>query len=436
MKQFIIGVVATWLIIVLLIVHDSKRTSSLNKLSSSGTRVEVVFWHAMSGPLGKVMEELIDRFNKKQEKYYIKSVCMGNYDTLAKKLLASLVAGRAPDIGQNYEHLTKKFIKHKKIVCLDELIASEPEDIKADIVPVLLQNNTYNGKVWSFPFNKSVPVLYYNKKLFKEAGIDPESPPKTLDELASYARKLTRKDEKGNVRVYGYATNRANVWMFMCRVLQYGGKYVTDEDHPKSLLHEPAAVKALSFIQDILKENLAYEGQGYDHQNDFKAQRVAMIDNSIVSKVFMETGAGIPFEYGVAPLPGAATYGVVLSGSNINIFDNGNKEKIAGAWEFIKDFTSTETGAEWSYRTTYLPVRKSSLASEKLQKVLESDRNLKAPYIQLDYCHFEPRIGCWFEVRDLMADYLERATLEMTDPETILKKMSQDIDGILKHARD
>jgi len=126
--------------------------------------------------------------------------------------------------------------------------------------------------------------------------------------------------------------------------------------------------------------------------------------------------------------------GVILSGSNINIFNNGDPKKIAGAWDFVKWFTSTEIGAEWSIRTTYLPVRKSSLASDYMQKALTEDPNMAAPYVQLDYCHFEPRLSVWFEVRDLMADHLERATLEMEPAEVYCQQMARDVDAILRHA--
>lgn len=439
MRNFLIGVLIFWFIVVGLIIKDS-RAREAQSLSGVGGdakgRVEVVFWHAMGGPLGKVMDDLIDRFNKSQPTYFIKGIPMGSYDTLAKKLLASLVAKSAPDIAQNYETLTKKFIKHKKIVCLDELLASETEDIKADIIPVLLDNNTFDGKLWSFPFNKSVPVLYYNKDIFRQVGLDPDKPPTTLTELASYARHITRHftpENGGRPTVMGFATGRANVWMFLCRVMQFGGLLV-DEKGGKSHFHEEPAVKAVAFIQEMLKEGIAVEAQGFDHQNDFKAQRIAMIENSIVSKVHMESG--IKFNYGIAPLPGEASRAVILSGSNINIFDNGNPDKVKGAWEFIKWFTSTDIGAEWSVRTTYVPVRKSSLQAPILTEALAKDPNLRAPYEELEYIAFEPRLSCWFEVRDLMADVLERATLEMGDPATYMKEMSKNIDGILRHNPD
>ncbi|HNW34389.1 MAG TPA: extracellular solute-binding protein, partial [Candidatus Ozemobacteraceae bacterium] len=268
------------------------------------------------------------------------------------------------------------------------------------------------------------------------AGLDPEKPPATLTELASYARHITRffpLDKSGKPSIMGFATGKANVWMFQCRVMQFGGLLV-DEKGGKSHFNEAPAIKALAFIQDMLKEGIAVEAQGFDHQNDFKAQRVAMIENSIVSKVHMESG--LKFEYGIAPLPGEATRAVILSGSNINIFDNGDPEKVKGAWEFIKWFTSTDIGAEWSVRTTYVPVRKSSLQAKILTDALAKDPNLRAPYDELEYIAFEPRLSCWFEVRDLMADILERATIEMGPPDSYMKEMSNNIDAILRHNAD
>ncbi|MBI3037454.1 ABC transporter substrate-binding protein [bacterium] len=419
-----------------LILDDDRRSSIQVKSAESSKKVEIVFWHAMSGPLGVVMDELIQRFNQSQPSYSVRAISMGSYDTLAKKLLASLVANNAPDISQNYETLTKKFIKHGKIVCLDNLIGSESELIKEDIIPVLLDNNTFDGKLWSFPFNKSVPALYYNKDLFRKAGLDPEKPPSNWDEVASFSRKILStfgRDQTGKPEVYGFATTRGNVWMFECRVLQYNGKLVSEKE-ARCHFSESASVKALAILQDLLKEDLAFEGQGYDPQNDFKSQRVAMLENTIVSKVHMEEG--IKFDWGISPLPGGATKAVILAGTNINIFNNGSSEKIRGAWEFIKWFTSPEITAEWSVRTTYLPVRRSSLKSKIIKEALERDPNLYAPYVQLDYCYFEPRLSNWFEIRDLMADFLERATLEMGPPEHYLKQMTKDIDGILSHAQE
>jgi ABC-type glycerol-3-phosphate transport system substrate-binding protein len=426
MRKFLIGVLIAWIVIVILIVRHERETSGIGAEEMGAGKTKIVFWHAMGGPLGRVMDDLIGRYNKSQDSYYVKAVNMGSYDTLAKKILASLVAKEAPDISQNYETLTKKFIRHQKIVCLDDFIASESENIKADIIPVMLANNTFDGKLYSFPFNKSVPVLYYNKDMFAEVGLDPERPPKTLDELADYARKITNHYRQLNGETndfYGYGCSKSNVWGFLNRILQFGGKIVS-EDGKKCYFDEEPAINALLTLQSMLFEGVAKEAQAFDHQDDFKAGKVGIIESSIVSKVYME--GSINFDFAVAPLPMQVEKGVILSGSNINIFNNGDPKKIAGAWDFIKWFTSTEIGAEWSVRTTYMPVRKSSLKSEYFLKAQEKDSNLKAPYVQLDYCKFEPRLTVWFEVRDLMADHLERASIEVKDKRKEFTEKSGD----------
>ena len=427
MRYFLIGVLITWIIIIGFIIKGDREAAGIGAAQLGQDKVQIVFWHAMGGPLGRVMTNLIDRYNGSQNRYFIKAVGMGSYDTLAKKILASLVAKEAPDIAQNYETLTKKFIKHHKIVCLDDLIASEAENIKDDIIPIMLENNTFDGKLYSFPFNKSVPVLYYNKDMFKKVGLDPDKPPTTLTELAEYSRKISMYHQTTpgeDPTIYGYGNSKANVWGFLNRIIQFGGKIVNDENNKSYFDHE-ASINALLALQVMLFENTAKEGQGFDHQNDFIAGKCGIIESSIVSKVYME--GSINFDFGVAPLPGEVQKGAILSGTNINIFDNGDPQKVAGAWDFIKWFTSTEISAEWSIRTTYMPVRKSSLSSDYFVKAQERDPNLKAPYVQLDYCSFEPRLTCWFEVRDLLADHLERASIEIKNEAEVFTQTQQPL---------
>jgi ABC-type glycerol-3-phosphate transport system substrate-binding protein len=460
MRNFLIGVFIFWLIIVGLIIDHDKQSAppKATKETVNSNKTEIVFWHAMGGPLGIVMNKMIDRYNASQTSYHVKSVNMGGYDTLAKKILASLVANEAPDISQNYETLTKKFIRHDKVVCLDELIEQDiargEEDIRKDIIPVLLENNTFGGKLYSFPFNKSVPVLYYNKDMFKEVGLDPKRPPQTLEEFKEYARKITNHykelakslgGEEGKAierrDVYGYGCSKANVWGFLNRLMSLGGFIVTrnEDDRLISGFSEEASVMALSHLQEMVKEGIAREGQAFDHQNDFIAGRVGIIESSIISKVFMEDD--ITFDYGIASLPGSIIdgklhNGVILSGSNINIFNNNDQKKIDGAWDFVKWFTSTENGAEWSIGTTYLPVRISSVNSPTIRKAKKDDPNLNAAYEQLDFCHFEPRLTAWFEIRDMLADYIEESSLKMEDPRYYCDRMKRDVDNKLMYVLD
>jgi len=349
---------------------------------------------------------------------------MGSYDTLQKKILASVVAGRSPDISQNFEALTMKLSRAGKLICIDDLIKREPdpEAIKQDIVPVLLENNTFDGKLWSFPFNKSVPVLYYNKDMFEDAGLDPEKPPRTIQEVSEISRKLTRDvDGDGRADIFGFAFTLRNQWNWACRLLSYGGT-MYDAANQRVFLNTPPSIKATASYADMVKEGTAKFAAGYDHQNDWLAGNVGMFEASIVSRVYLK--GKIKFNHGVAPVPYGDKPAVVLSGTNINIFNNGDTDKIEGAWEFIKWFTSTENGARWSLGSTYIPVRKSSLQSQIMVDAFARDPNLAAPYQQLDYASFDPRISEWFECRVKIADELEQVYIKSA--EVLEKGLSED----------
>ncbi len=190
----------------------------------------------------------------------------------------------------------------------------------------------------------------------------------------------------------------------------------------------------------MLKDGLAKEGQAFDHQNEFMAKKCGIIESSVTSKIYMNPD----FRLGMAPvpgiedesLPGGVYRSTILSGTNICIFNNNDPKKIEGAWDFIKWFTNTENGVDWSIGTTYMPVRISSVNSEKMKQKMQEDPNLNAIYGYLDNLAFEPRITAWFEIRDLIADYLERCTLEHKDPKLYCAEMERDINGMLRHVTD
>lgn len=455
MKYFLYIIFIVWLLVTWQIFFVDTGNEKLPVQIGDSPKTEIVFWHAMGGPLGKVMDELIDKYNAQSPDYYVKAINMGGYDTLQKKLLASLIANEAPDLAQNYETLTKKFIKHNKIVCIDDLINSdleeakkagkEIEDIRKDVLPVLIRNSTFGGKLYSFPFNKSVQVMYYNKDMFKKVGLDPERPPATFKELREYCQIITdyHKNDgvKRSIPIYGYGCAKSNNWSFLNRIKANKGFIVRrDEDGIlRCGFNKPASIEALNFLQRMLKDGLAKEGQGFDHQNDFTAGNCGIIESSVTSKIFMKI---TDFELGMAPMPGSEDENgkihksTILSGTNICIFKNGDDKKIAGAWDFVKWFTNTENGVTWSLGTTYMPVRKSSIESASMKAAVAKDPNLNAVYDSIEHLTFEPRITAWFEIRDLIADYLERCTLERKDPKIYCEQMEKDINAILRHVTD
>lgn len=412
-KRYHIGLVALFMIFALL-------TSSCGRVISSN-KVKVTFWHGLSGPLGDVLNEMIKDFNATHKDIEVVANPISSYTALSQKLMASIQAKKQPDISQVFESWTSKYIDANVLVPLDSLIAMDKYFTKADLedlYPVFLNSNTFNGKIWSFPFNKSVRAYFYNKDAFYRAGLDPNYFPKTWAEFSDYCRKLTTKPDKSGKSEH-YGTNFSiNEWQFINLLYQAGGEL--QDKTGKPALNSQQGLEALNFITDLVnKQKTVYIVNGYEGQNDFLAGKVAMYEGSSVSITHMRQEP-INFAMGFAPLPTYRTNKSAVSGANIVIFKSGDKRKERAAWEFIKWFTDTEQTAKWSAMTCYMPVRKSAMASSTMQNFLNTYPQFQTIFAQLETAVYEPQIPAWFEARLELKGYLEKAIAEKLDNQSAL----------------
>jgi len=401
-------------------------------------RTVIVFWHAMGGPLGRIMKNMIEKFNKSQNEVYVLAQHMGNYGTLNQKLIAAVLAGQSPDIAQAYEAWIAKLIKADVIVPLDKYINGKDGIDKKDIFPAMLENVTVNGKVYSLPFNKSMPVMYYNKDMFRKAGLSPERPPRTWKEFDELCKKFTKDiNNDGKIDVYGTALG-VTVWTYENFLMQSGGKLISD-DGRKALLTSKESYRAVNRFMDLLynikvkykgKDGkirytpVAYRTTGFEHQNDFVAQRVAMIESSCVSKVFMKSQ--ISFDLGIAPIVYDKYPAAVMAGTNIVIFKS-NEKKQKACWKFIKWFTNTENTAFWSVKTGYMPVRMSALNFKIMKEYYEKNPQEKSALLQLRYAKNEPNNSVWFVYRDILQKKLENIVILKENPEKHLKVLNDEL---------
>ncbi len=446
MKAAVISVLVIELLMIgWVIFFDREKASVLvmddgTEISLEG-RTRIIFWHGMGGKLGKIMKKMVTEFNLLPgNKYVIDAQYMGHYESLRQKLIASLISGTTPHCSQVYESWMAKMIKGDSILPLDNLIVEEDKEFLEDLVPVMRRNITFKDKIWSMPFNKSMPVLYYNKDMFRKVGLDPEHPPETWDEFLDYCRKLTRDTDGDGINDTWGFTFAANPWMFECLIFQAGGTMLS-EDGNRVLLDSPAGLDSLRFMMDLVyKHKVAYVSMGYEGQKDYVAQAVGIVQGSSVSKVYLEED--ISFDWGMAPLPGRDRKAAVLSGTNVALFAGKDPHETRGAWKFVKWFTDTERTAFWSEHTTYMPVRLSGL--EILEDYLAQPLSSKAAIDQLPYSEFEPRISAWFKCRDILGEaladamYLEKEWMEAGNearPERYLVPMVEEMNTILYYEK-
>lgn len=383
------------------------------------SREGVTLWHALGGPLGVTLRSIIEDFNTTTG-FRIQPVFMGNYATLSQKLMAAAVARKLPVAGQVYESWTSELREAGKLVPVGSRFL--PDSILEDIFPPFLKANTWDDTLWTFPFNKSVPVLYYNRALFDSLGL---SPPRTWEEFRDLARRLTVDQNGDGVPERWGTAFPVDVWLFTCILYQQGGKIF---DGDRVAVADAPGVRALSFLKSLLDEKVAYLASGYSHQDDFAVGRVAMVFGTIVSYQFLKDR--LTFPLGVAPLPQVDPEHpiTVMAGTNLALFSGHPDSAYRTVREFLRFFLQPDVQVRWVLGTGYLPLRRSVLDHPGLQKLFQDVPGMREAMLQVEYAVTEPRDPVWFTARRyLSTEGLEPALRGVLSPEAALTRVARMI---------
>lgn len=373
--------------------------------AGAGAGEPLRFWHAMGGPLGRSLEQLVADYNAGAA-HPVENVSMGQYEALSQKIMAAVAAGGPPDLAQCYEAWTANLVANGSIVPFDGFLEdSAGRALRADLVEVFASASEQGGKLWSFPFNKSVRCLYYNRDHFREAGLDPDRPPRTWAEYREYARRLTvDADGDGRPERFGFAS-QITASMFENLIVQNGGSLLSG-DETRVAFDSPEGLEALEFMADLLvRDGTSLVSSGFEYQNEFLAGKVAMIEGSSVTLAFLE--GKYSFALGVAALPAGKKDTQLVAGTDVVIFAT-DPARQRDAFEFVRWFTDTPQTARWAAETGYLPVRRSALEHPVLTARMDAVPGLRDALGQLARATPQPKAPGWYAGRTI----LEREAIE------------------------
>ncbi|MBA4535732.1 ABC transporter substrate-binding protein [Bacillus aquiflavi] len=353
-----------------------------------GDKTEVVFWHAMSGVGQEAVDEIVNDFNQSQEKYVVKAEFQGTYEELLTKFRSVGGTKDAPAITQVFEVGTKYMIESGFIEPMQSFIDKDNYDL-SQLEKNIINYYNVDGDLYSMPFNSSTPVLIYNKDAFKEAGLDPENPPKTFNEVKAAAEKLTKKSG-GSTERYGFSMLTYG-WFFEQLVATQGGLYVNEENGrkataTKAVFNGKEGLRVFEFLNDMNKAGtFGNFGANWDDiRAAFQSQKVAM---------YMDSSAGIgaiindaPFEVGVAFIPyadEAERQGVIIGGASLWMSNGIDEDKQKAAWEFMKYLTTPEVQAKWHINTGYFAINPAAYDEPVVQERYKQYPQLKVTVEQL-----------------------------------------------------
>ncbi len=396
----------------------------------SGTKrapVVIRFWNGFTGPDGTRALEIVRQFNRENPNIEVRMQRI-EWGTYYNKLFVGGIGKRAPEVFVLHTAALRRFEEAGFVRPNDDLLADFPvEDLDANVWKAAL----YQGKHYGLPIDFHPLGLYYNRKLFRKAGIVDAAgearPPRTQTEFLETARKLTKQGSSPALSQWGYAFSNAGpqVYSFMA---QYNGKFFTP-DLSHCLLNSPENVAALQFCVDLIqKEKVAPSPDATDPWIGFRQGRVAMTWNGIFMLPDLEKQTDLDFAG--APVAQVGAFAGTWAGSHNFCLkaDLGAKEQNA-AWRFIRFYS--DHSLDWA-TAGQVPVRKSLRNSPRFAGMKVQSQFAR----QLPYGVYMPQIPFNQEFETEFNYAVEQALRGSLTPKEALDAAALKMDAVIARRRE
>ena len=363
-----------------------------------------------------------------------------DWGDLSTKLNAGFAAGTAPDVFGHGPAAVADFAINGRLEPLDDYVAGlEQADI--DDLSAALPGGTVGGVQYLMPLSMQGNLIVYDAADFEEAGLDPDAPPTTWEEVREAAEALTIRDASGTITRSGLLLPSQPIGRqqtFAALIASAGGSQLTDDDL-ESAFASPEGEKALEFYAGLYAGDDAVSYPlGADYINAPAAQQPLVLDTASMT---MQTPNGANQIIAAAPeldlrIMDAVPFegvdeGYTLGGSGPGLILNADSEVKDLGWAFIEYMISPEISAEYVQGIGGVPTRASAADTDYVQNspVLQAFVANSSNFLP------NPNVPGWVQVRDALDKYLEQALNGVTSAADALAAASPEIDSILESAR-
>lgn len=400
----------------------------VDALESSGAPVHLQFWHTMQSAQGEALAELTSRFNDSQDGIVVELVNQNGYEELIDKYFQSSPEDR-PHVVQMPEYMLQQMADANTVVTTTACIQASGFDISPFLPRAMFAYQT-GGVQWAMPFNISSPVLYYNRAMFEEAGLDPDRPPVTLEELREYSQQVVDSGAAAFGIALDSGVNSGGGW-FLEQWLARAGLPYADNGNGRQgrasqvLFDTPEAAEMLTFAQALVEDELAvYVGEdprGIDGllrmADPERPAAMTIATSGALGGVldFVEGGAiaGITSDdIGVGPMPGPSdTPSAIIGGAALYIVRDRGDAEAAAAWEYIQFLVGAESQSYWAAESGYAPIRDDATGVDPLATTFADDPRFRVAYDQInfaaeDFTAVGPVLGPLRQVRQVTAQMM------------------------------
>ena len=402
--------------------------------------VDISFYYpvAVGGPITKIIDKFAADFEKENPGIKVHPIYSGTYQDSITKALTAVKSNDAPALSVLLSTDMYTLIDEDAIVPWDPLIkTAEDRAWLQGFYPAFMENSQTGGKTWGIPFQRSTIVLYYNKEMFKEAGLDPNHPPETWKEMAEYAQKLTKRDASGKVTQWGVQIPSSGFpyWLFQGLTTE-NGVQLMNAAGTETYYDKPAVIEAVQYWVDLTSKYKAHpEGivEWGTTPKDFFERKVAMIWTTTGNLTNVRSNA--KFDFGVAMLPANKRRGSPTGGGNFYLFKQAKPEQQAAAFKFVKWITSPARAAQWGIDTGYVAVRPDAWETPEMKKYVAEFPPAAVARDQLQFAVAELSTHDNQRVTKALNDGLQAALTGSKPAEQAMKDAQREADRLLKSYR-
>jgi sn-glycerol 3-phosphate transport system substrate-binding protein len=403
--------------------------SALTVFAAAPAPAEIRFWHSMTGASADRVNSYVERFNQSQKNFKVVPVYKGSYLEAMAAMISNSHSGNGPDIIQVSDLGTAAVLagaaggsaKHGKSLVKPfyQVMAEAGQRIDAgDYLPaVSAYYSDKTGRMLSFPFDSSTPVLYYNKDAFKKAGLDPNLAPKTWPELQAAIQAVM------DVRATpcGYTTGWGS-WVHVENLHAWD-----DEEFATKLngfegagtelvFNDRLEVRHIALLAAWLKGKLFSHSRNNDEaQGRFAAGECAVLTGS--SAAYADIRQNAKFDFAVSRLPYYEDYkdaplNTIVGGSSLWAMAGKKPTAYKGIAQFLSFLSQPELQAEWHQKTGNLPLTFAAYQLSKKQGYYEQSPGAEIPVLEVSTNRPTPiskgiRLGNFPQIRQVIDEELE-----------------------------
>jgi len=405
-------------------------------LAFAQTPVEVSFYYpvAVGGPITKTIDGYAAEFEKDNPGIKLRPIYSGSYQESIAKALTAVKASDPPVLSILLSTDMYTLIDEDAIIPFDDVMKPADQAWAKSFYPSFMENSQTGGKTWGIPFQRSTIVLYWNKEMFKAAGLDPNRPPQTWAEQLDYAQKLTKRDASGNVSQWGIQVPSSGFpyWLFQAFAIQ-NGVNLMNAAGTQTYYDRPEVIAALSYWVDLARKHKVHpEGivEWGTTPRDFFERKMAMMWTTTGNLTNVKNNA--KFDFGVAMLPAGKQRGSPTGGGNFYLFKKTTPAQREAALKFVKWVTQPERAAQWGIDTGYVAVTPAAFETPVMKKYVQDFPPAAVARDQLPYAKAELSTHDNQRVTKALNDGLQAALTGTKTPEQAMKDAQREAERLLR----